>query len=201
MTRFILIRHGVTDWNVEGRYQGQSDVSINERGYQQAIEVASILKPSKPSTIFSSDLKRARETADAIAGVLELPIHVDPRLREIHLGKWEGMLFEQIKAAYSDLLKLRKLDPRTVSAPGGETVEQVRIRVMSAIDDIVKTHPNETVVLVSHGVPLAILKALSKGALLEKVWDLIPENVTPFEILMDRNGLRESSKSFPDDKT
>ncbi len=156
MTRFILIRHGETDWNVEGRYQGQSNVSLNERGYRQALEVAFTLKDREPSIIYSSDLKRARETADVIAGVLGLLVRMDPRLREIHLGEWEGMLFEQIKASYSDLLKLRKQDPRTVSAPGGETVEQVRIRIMSAVAEIVKTHPHEAVVLVSHGVPLAI---------------------------------------------
>jgi alpha-ribazole phosphatase len=182
MARFILIRHGETDWNIEGRYQGQSDVPLNENGRRQSRELASALAENRPSVIYCSDLKRARESAEILAKALSLSIHEDPRLREIDLGSWEGMLFEDIQANYADLLKLRKLDPKTVSAPGGETIEQVRLRVMAAIKDIVERHPNETIAVVSHGLPLAILIASHQGSPINEVWDLIPQNGKPFLI-------------------
>ena len=182
MTRLILIRHGETDWNVDGRYQGQSDVPLNDRGRYQSVELAVTLRESSPSVIYSSDLSRAGESAEILGRALGVPVHKDRRLREIHLGSWEGMLFEDIQAKYSELLKLRKLDPRTVSAPGGETIEQVRVRVMAAIRDIVESHPNETIAIVSHGLPLAILIACYQGRRIDEVWDLIPQNSKPFHI-------------------
>lgn len=176
MTRFILIRHGETDWNAEGRYQGQSDVPLNARGRSQSAELSAELGENQPVAIYCSDLKRASESAEILGRALGVSVYQDPRLREIHLGCWEGMLFEEIQAKYSDLLNLRKLDPRTVSAPGGETVEQVRIRVMAAVRDIAKQHINETIAIVSHGLALAILIARYQGRPIEEVWDLIPQN-------------------------
>ncbi len=182
MTCLILIRHGETDWNVEGRYQGQSDVPLNNHGRRQAIELAAELRERKPSAIYCSDLKRAGESAEILGRDLGLSVHKDSRLREIHLGSWEGMLFEEIQAMYSDLLQLRKLAPRTVSAPGGETMEHVRIRVMAAVKDIVGSHPDETIAVVSHGLPIAILIAHCQGRPFEEVWNLIPENSKLFTV-------------------
>ncbi|MCI0415034.1 histidine phosphatase family protein [bacterium] len=181
MARFILIRHGETDWNLEGRYQGQSDVPLNERGRRQSEELAVTLRESMISNIYCSDLIRASESAEILSRALGLVKQEDPRLREIHLGSWEGMLFAEIQAKYSELLKMRKLDPRTVSAPGGETLEQVRVRVMASVTDILERHPNETSAIVSHGLPLAILIACYRGRSLREVWDLIPENSNPIE--------------------
>ena len=185
MTCLILIRHGETDWNVEGRYQGQSDVPLNDRGRRQSAELAAVLREREPSVIYCSDLRRAGESAEILGRALGLCVYQDSRLREIHLGSWEGMLFEDIQTKFSELLKLRKLDPRTVSAPGGETVEQVQIRVMAAIRDIVERHPNETVAIVSHGLPLAILIAHDQDRPIEEVWDLIPQNSTLFAMSVE----------------
>jgi alpha-ribazole phosphatase len=182
MTCLILIRHGETDWNVEGRYQGQSDVPLNDRGRRQSAELVTELRENKPSAIYTSDLKRASESAQILGTALGLPVYQDPRLREIHLGSWEGMLFEEIQAIYSDLLKRRRLDPRTVSAPGGETVEQVRSRVTAAVQDIAKQHVSETIAIVSHGLTLAILISIYQQRPIEEVWDLIPQNSKLFLI-------------------
>ncbi len=182
MTRFILIRHGETDWNAEGRYQGQSDVPLNDRGRRQSAELAAELRENQPAAIYCSDLKRASESAEILGRALGVHVYQDPRLREIHLGSWEGMLFEEIQTIYSELLKLRKLDPRTVSAPGGETVEQVRIRVVAAVRDIAERHTNDTIAIVSHGLALAILIARYQGRPIEEVWDLIPQNGELFYI-------------------
>lgn len=96
MTRLILVRHGETDWNVEGRYQGHSDVPLNARGRAQAARLAEALRGSDIRAIYSSDLARARETAEALAHATRLAVQHDPRLREIDQGDWEGMLFLEI---------------------------------------------------------------------------------------------------------
>lgn len=182
MTHFILIRHGETDWNVEGRYQGQSDIPLNERGRKQSYELIPLLTVRKPSMIYCSDQSRARETAEILSHELAVPITRDPRLREIHLGSWEGMLFQEIQAKYSELLLLRKQDPHIVSAPGGETLIQVQSRVLAAIDDIRKIHPGESVAIISHALPLAIVQAWHQGRRIEEVWELIPPNGVPIEL-------------------
>jgi probable phosphoglycerate mutase len=111
MTRFCLIRHGQTDWNLEGRYQGQSDVALNSVGKAQAHTLAGQLSGQSFSAIFSSDLIRAKETADILASALKAPVKVDPRLREINQGEWEGQLVEVLKAKYNGLWEMRTADP------------------------------------------------------------------------------------------
>ena len=186
MVCLILIRHGETDWNLEGRYQGHSDVPLNERGRTQSFELAKTLRKEQPVLIYSSDLMRAVESAEILGRNLGIRVIQDPRLREIHLGSWEGMLFEEIQAKDSDLLKLRKQDPRTVSAPGGETVENVRVRVTACVSEILERHPDQTIAVVSHGLPLAILIAHFRRRPLEEVWDLIPPNCEPIAFTVSR---------------
>lgn len=182
MTRLILIRHGETDWNVEGRYQGQSDVPLNAHGREQAARLAEALREADIRAVYSSDLARARETAEALARATGLTVHPDRRLREIDQGEWEGMLFADIQARYAREFERRRADPLSVAPPGGETVGQVRQRVLAAVEDILRRHPAETVAVISHGLALAIVRAEYQGHPIEKVWDLIPENSTPVEI-------------------
>jgi broad specificity phosphatase PhoE len=176
MTRLILIRHGETDWNTEGRWQGQADVALNATGLIQAQEMARALEPAGIAAIYSSDLQRARQTAQALADVNGLPVHQDSRLREIHQGEWQGLLFSDIEASYAQAYQDRKQDPLSFAPPGGETAAQVRQRVVSAARDIVRWHPGEIVAVVSHGFALAVLITHLRGESFERVWDLIPEN-------------------------
>jgi alpha-ribazole phosphatase len=176
MTRLILVRHGETDWNVEGRWQGQADVPLNARGRQQAAQLAQSLADLGITAIVSSDLSRAAETARALARVTGLSIHFDPRLREIHQGEWEGQLISQIQARYSEALRQRNENPAAIAAPGGETAAQVLERVLAAVDEICQEYPNETVAVVSHGYALALLIAHYRRVPLEQAWDLIPSN-------------------------
>ena len=90
-THFCLVRHGQTDWNVIGRYQGQSNVPLNQIGLQQAAETAENLAVDSFTALYSSDLLRTVQTAKAISVKLNLPIHLDTRLREINQGDWEGL--------------------------------------------------------------------------------------------------------------
>lgn len=176
MTRLLLIRHGETDWNVEGRYQGQSDVPLNAPGREQARRLASDLRSTSLDAIYSSDLARARETAQILANATGAPLLLDPRLREVDQGEWEGRLFSDIRLRHPDLLQRRRQDPLHVAPPGGETVLQLQTRLMAAVRAIVEAHAQGNVALVSHGLSLAVIKVSLNGTPIEQVWDLVPGN-------------------------
>ncbi len=179
MTKLVLIRHGETDWNLEGRYQGQSDIPLNANGMLQAKELAEMLRAQHFDAIYSSDLLRARLTAEILARTTGAPLHVDPRLREINQGQWEGMLFSEIRQRYPELIAQRRNDPLSVIPPGGESIEQVRERVLAALKAIVTAHPDGEVAIVSHGLALAIIKVHLSDLPISNVWDQIPENAQP----------------------
>ena len=176
MTYLYLVRHGQTDWNIEDRWQGQIDVPLNARGRQQAEQVAAELAGEGISAIYASDLQRASQTAKALSRLTGLPVTDDPRLREINQGAWQGLLSWEVEARYADLLCQRGGSPLAIAAPGGETVLQVRQRLLAAVAEIVSRHPAQRVALVSHGFALAVLYVHYMGFPLESVWDYIPEN-------------------------
>ena len=176
MTRLILIRHGETDWNTTGRWQGQTDVPLNERGRQQARQLVADLAGMQIDAIYSSDLGRARDTAAPLSQAAGLPVIVDARLREIHQGEWQGMLAAEIEARYAEALRSRREDPLNLAPPGGETVAQVRARVLRCLEQILKRHPDESVVIVSHGFVLGLLRAHLLGEPVGMAWERIPQN-------------------------
>lgn len=179
MTILILTRHGETDWNREGRYSGQSDVPLNAQGWEQARAVSTRLEGETIDAIYSSDLMRARQTAETLIKNRSVPLYLDPRLREIHQGEWEGMLFSEIRARYAEAWETRKNDPLSIAPPGGETVGKLRQRVLAAVRDILQTHPQGTVAVVSHGLALAIIHTHIANVPIEQVWDYIPSNAKP----------------------
>ena len=176
MTRLILIRHGETDWNTTGRWQGQTDVPLNERGRQQARQLVADLAGMQIDAIYSSDLGRARDTAAPLSQAAGLPVIVDARLREIHQGEWQGQLFGEIEARYAEALRSRREDPLNLAPPGGETVAQVQERVLDCLKDILRHHPHDTVALVSHGFVLGLLRAHLLGEPVGMAWERIPQN-------------------------
>jgi alpha-ribazole phosphatase len=179
MTQFCLIRHGQTDWNLEGRYQGQSDVPLNKNGQTQAHLLAEQLQGRSFTTIYTSDLRRAKDTAEIIALTLHLPIQVDSRLREINQGDWEGQQVDAIKSRYTDLWEKRAQDPASVRPPGGETVSEVATRVHAAFDDIAVSHPGGSIMVVSHGLALATILCEVRGIPVGLAYSLIPDNAEP----------------------
>jgi alpha-ribazole phosphatase len=182
MTDLILIRHGETDWNIEGRYQGQSDVPLNSTGIKQAQDLAQQLRHEPLDAIYSSDLARAKGTAEILSRINGAPLFLDPRLREIDQGEWEGMLFQDIRSRFTEAFEERLRDPLQVAPPGGETVGQVRQRVLEAVDEIVDHYPRGLVAIVSHGLALAIVRVHYNKQAIETVWDHIPDNANPERI-------------------
>jgi alpha-ribazole phosphatase len=179
MTRMCLVRHGETEWNLEGRYQGQNDIPLNEKGRDQARAAALLLQGQPFIAIYASDLKRAMETAEIIKEMVHLPITPDARLREIDQGEWEGQLVEVIKQRYAELWQQRTVDPASLRAPGGETVRDVASRVYAALDDIARTHPDGPVLIVSHGLAIATVICKVRKVPIEQVYSVIPENAEP----------------------
>jgi broad specificity phosphatase PhoE len=175
-----LVRHGQTEWNRVGRWQGQSPTApgLNEVGRAQALALRNQLLGRQVSAVYSSDLLRAYQTAELLADPLGLPVHLEPRLREMDLGDWEGLLSNEISARFPHHLVERDCNPLQTSAPRGETPGCVAERVASALDDIVMTHCGEPVLIVAHGLSLAAVICLARGIPLERIYDHVPGNAS-----------------------
>ena len=179
MKRFCLVRHGQTDWNREGRFQGQSDTPLNQTGRLEAQSLAGQLKKYTFAAIFTSDLTRARETAEIIATVLALPVTPEPRLREIKQGEWEGQFMEDIRARNGESWDERKIDPTNFHPPGGESVNEVAERTQAAMRNIAQLYPTGLVLIVSHGLAIATIICREEGIPIREAFQHIPENAIP----------------------
>ncbi|RYF36704.1 MAG: histidine phosphatase family protein [Comamonadaceae bacterium] len=151
MTELILIRHGETEWNRELRFQGHVDVGLNAIGLEQARRLAHRLSGEPAQRIYSSDLLRARQTAAPVGQALHLAASADPALREQNFGQVDGMRVDDIKEqhpqAWAGWLRFEE----DFCMPQGETTRQFHGRVMDAVHRLVASHPDETLVIVTHG--------------------------------------------------
>ena len=164
--RLVLWRHGQTRWNVEGRFQGQSDIPLDEVGEQQAERAARLLAALQPSAIFSSDLSRATATAAPLARLTGLTVTPDKDLRERYGGLWEGLTDAEIRARYP-------VEHSQWRPPEGETTAAVADRACAAMDRIAGTlTPGTLAVVVSHGAALRLGAARLLG-LPEELWGTI----------------------------
>jgi len=183
MTRLCLVRHGRTAWNLEGRWQGHADIPLDATGLDQAQQVAKILATRRFNAIYSSDLQRAFVTAETIASRhFPLPIQTDVRLREIHLGEWEGKLISDIPSLYPESWAERQQRPLESRPPGGESVRQLAERFNSAMAEICAAQPAEDVLVVSHGLALAAFLCHIKELPLSQAFERVPPNATPIDV-------------------
>ncbi len=178
--RVILLRHGQTTYNAEARFQGQTDVPLDEVGLKQAevagVRLAEILA-DQPVKIMSSDLRRASSTAEPLARLLGADVTPDPRLREIYAGQWEGLLREEIVAQWPDEYTAWHRG-ENVRVGGGETRSEAGARAVEAIVEAEKSMDDGTLVCVSHG-----------GALRAAIFQLIGAEGWPWNGL---EGLRNA---------
>ncbi|ORV13970.1 glucosyl-3-phosphoglycerate phosphatase [Mycobacterium celatum] len=165
--RLLMLRHGQTDFNLGSRMQGQLDTELSELGRAQAVAAAEVLSKHQPLLIVTSDLRRAYDTAVVLGERTGLPLRVDNRLRETHLGDWQGMTHTQIDAAAPGA-RLAWREDADWAPHGGESRVDVAARSMPLIDDLVTGEPDwgadeRPVVLVAHGGLIAALTAALLG--------------------------------------
>jgi probable phosphoglycerate mutase len=135
MTELLLVRHGETDWNADGRLQGHTDRPLSDYGRAQALRLGEELAGEEFAAIYASDLARARETAAIVGARLHLPVVLDPDLREKDWGTWEG------------LTSMERVGVELV----GESTEQHQRRMLAALGRIAATHPSDRILVVTHG--------------------------------------------------
>ncbi|MDM8547184.1 histidine phosphatase family protein [Candidatus Venteria ishoeyi] len=146
-----ILRHGETDWNATGRIQGQQDVVLNQRGIQQAQAAAAYLKAQQVDALYSSDLRRALESAQPLSQQWQLKIRPLPELREWKLGILEGLLRTEAAQQYPQVYPVYDEQQADGLIPGGETIRQRYQRAINCIEQLSKHHPNEHVLIVTHG--------------------------------------------------
>lgn len=170
--RLIVLRHGETDWNRAGRYQGCLDTPLSDRGRAQAASAARALSGSSLRAVYASPLARARETAEAIARPHGLVVRTAEALNEICHGAWEGLTVEEVRARFPDLYRRWQETPEAVTMPDGESLAQVEERVRGELRRLQSLHAGETICLVSHDVPVRLLILDSLGLPPERLWSV-----------------------------
>ncbi|MGB1287659.1 MAG: histidine phosphatase family protein [Aggregatilineales bacterium] len=155
--RVILIRPGETEWNKIGRIQGQAAIPLNGHGLEQAHRMAKFLRPIAPGTLYASDTRRAKEAAEIIAETLNVSPVYDERLRERHMGEWQGLSLNEIKSWFSDDFAGLRNNSIDYQIPGGEAWKQVAERVQMAFEDILKQDDSETIAIITHTTAIRAL--------------------------------------------
>ena len=168
-TLVYLVRHGETSWNAEHRFQGHLDVELSRKGVAQAEALANWIadQPVHFAAVFSSDLKRAVQTAQIIGRRVGLVPQLYRGLREVHGGEWQGLVRTEIEARFPGKLHMWDAQLDSFTVPGGESLPDVQERIYATYERIVAGHPGEAIIIVSHGAALtALLAALHD-------WDLV----------------------------
>ncbi|RYD05385.1 hypothetical protein N752_08560 [Desulforamulus aquiferis] len=176
--RIYLVRHGETSWNAGGRFQGHSDIPLTDKGKEQAQYLAERLRKEKIDAFYSSDLLRARETAEILAKPHGLPVQNVKELREINFGQWEGLTSREISENFSEISSEWWSKPLTTQIPSGERLLDVVHRCQEAILRIAEEQVDKSSVVVAHGGVIRALVGTVLGMDLNYFWKLRLDNVS-----------------------
>jgi probable phosphoglycerate mutase len=156
-TRILAIRHGQTAWNADGRIQGHQDIGLDDTGLWQAERLAEALRDEELHALYSSDLLRARQTAQPLQVISAEPMHLDTGLRERSFGSLEGLTFAQIEQRWpQDAVRWRQRDA-DFAPGGGETLKAFHARCVATVGRLASAHVGQTIALVAHGGVLDML--------------------------------------------
>jgi len=187
-TTLLLLRHGETEWNIDGRWQGQAaDTPLTELGRQQARIVAGRLRAYPIRAIYSSDLLRAFETAQIAGQTLGLTPIADIALRESDIGAWTGLTWDEITVRFPDEVAAMYAG-QEVRRGGGESYGELQARLAAAAEGIAARHPGQTVLLVSHGAALRSLVAHVLDASLAQMHRIAIGGNTALSVIQMRHG-------------
>jgi glucosyl-3-phosphoglycerate phosphatase len=184
--RIVLWRHGRTEWNATGRFQGQTDISLDEVGREQADGAARRLASLQPERLVSSDLHRARDTMAALAALTGLEIDLDVRLRETFAGDWQGLTGAEISSRYPEEYKSWRAGDPLLRVGGGETRQEVAERMASAVRDVAaRLSDDGLAVLTTHGGAARLGIAALIGMPLERFTNIGGLSNTSWSMLRD----------------
>ncbi|UQN05788.1 histidine phosphatase family protein [Deinococcus sp. QL22] len=189
-TEFWVVRHGESTWNADGRYQGQTDVPLSHIGILQAASLAERLTGLHFDAVYTSDLVRASQTADAVAERLlgNPPVQADPGLREIDVGELSGLVIADIRARFPDYLSTLIREPWATRRPGGESMEDLFARCGAAFDRLRVRHPGGRVLVFTHGGVVRVAVGLALGGVPANAWArLSVTNTSLTRVLLGEN--------------
>lgn len=182
MGLIYLVRHGETDWNRDERFRGREDLVLNERGLKQAEAIARFFEFRKISAIYSSPLKRARQTAEIIARKKRLSVQIDNGFLDVDYGRWQGLKLEEIEEKFPSTFQQWLENPLEVTFPDGDSVRAVSERAAEALLNLANKHQEEEIVVVAH-------QAINKIILYhffhlkKRLWE-IPQDVAAINLLI-----------------
>lgn len=188
MVKVVFIRHGQTEWNVSGRYQGQSDVALSQEGIRQAEKLAGRFPVAAVDAVYSSDLERARVTAEKVAEKFGLPVQAEPAFRELSFGDWEGLTYEQIVDTWADAMENFFRHPDILQIPRGESFSEVHQRAMKRLRELLGQHEGQTIVIVAHGAVLRTMLADALHMPLRYLWSIRQFNTAVNIVCYDAAG-------------
>lgn len=192
--RFIFVRHGETEWNVDGRYQGQTDIPLSDKGRAQAVALGKRFESIPVDVIYSSPLQRAYDTARAIAEPKGLSIHKVEGIKELDFGEWDGNTKEVNAEKFGEAFTRYRIEPFHYPMAGEGTLNRAKLRVGAALEDIKEKyrHTDKTVVVVAHGgiLKLAIFYLMDMTSRLYRCIELENTSLTIIDIEEDRCVLR-----------
>jgi alpha-ribazole phosphatase len=174
--RIYLIRHGETANAKDHALNGHFDIELSQKGKDQITAVAKVLKSSPIKAIYSSDLKRTRDSAEIISIHHDMTPVCYPELRELSFGKWEGLSLKKLNSKYPGEVQKRFANPATFKAEGGETLHQLIERTLPKYEEIIANHVGEEIVIMSHGGVNRVILGHLLGIPLNNVFRITQEN-------------------------
>lgn len=188
MVKVVFVRHGQTEWNVSGRYQGQSDVALSAAGLAQAEKLAAEFPVAKLDAIYASDLVRARVTAETVAQKFGLPVQLEPAFRELSFGDWEGLTYEEIVASWPDAMRNFLAHPDILEVPNGESFPAVQQRALERLHELLAKHEGQTIMIAAHGAVLRTMLAAALHMPLQYLWSIRQFNTAVNIVRYDADG-------------
>lgn len=176
MTRVVLIRHGQTEWNNAGRYQGQSNTELSDAGCRQAEMLAENFPVKNVDCVYSSDLNRAFATAKAVAKCFNLEVIPEKAFRELDFGDWEGLTYEEINHKWPEEVADFFGAPEKLKIPNGETFSQAAQRSVKRLKEIIADNEGKTIVVAAHGAVIRSMLATLMHIPLHYIWSIRQDN-------------------------
>jgi probable phosphoglycerate mutase len=186
-TSIYLVRHGQTAWNKEEIFRGRTEVPLNGIGMREAELAGGYLKDKEIHVIYSSPLSRAWQTAQKIARSHSLEVQPLDGIIDMSFGRWEGHSLQEIQKNDGELYRQWREEPHLVRIPGGESLDEVRIRTMAALDEVIQKHPGKTLVLITHRVVNKVLICGILGLDNSHFWQ-IAQDTTAINLIQHRDG-------------